>query len=105
MIDKGYGERIDNALTFVIDKSKSCWYLRDLLYYIYAKPQRLETKGAQLLYFQPPITYHPHPVIKLRLEPLSSDDQDESFSSFLLRIGACVLLGHWRSPPEQSNNT
>lgn len=78
-VDKGYAERIDHALALVIDKSKSCWYLRDLLYSVYALPQRLEAKGAQLLYFQPPITYNPHPVIKLPPLPLSSDDEDESF--------------------------
>ncbi|MBG1266332.1 hypothetical protein [Nostoc sp. WHI] len=76
---KGYAERIDNALAEVIDKSKSCWYLRDLLYYVYAEPQQLEDKGAQLLYFQPPTTYNPHPVILLPPEPLSEDDEDESF--------------------------
>jgi len=76
---KGYAERIDNALAEVIDKSKSCWHLRDLLYYVYAEPQQLEDKEAQLLYFQPPITYNPHPVILLPPEPLSEDDEDESF--------------------------
>ncbi|MBN3925617.1 hypothetical protein [Nostoc sp. NMS4] len=78
-VEKGYAERIDNALAEVIDKSKSCWYLRDLLYYVYAEPQQLEDKGAQLLYFQPPTTYNPHPVILLPPEPLSEDDEDESF--------------------------
>ncbi|MEH2433233.1 MAG: hypothetical protein V7K25_03105 [Nostoc sp.] len=74
---KGYAERIDNALAEVIDKSKS-WYV-DLAYDVYTKPQSLEAKGVRLLYFQPPTTYNPHPVIVLPPEPLSEDDEDESF--------------------------
>lgn len=56
-VEKGYAERIDNALAEVIDKSKSCWYLGDLLYLAYAESQQLEDQGVQLLYFQPPTTY------------------------------------------------
>ncbi|MEH1942422.1 MAG: hypothetical protein V7L01_19710 [Nostoc sp.] len=74
---KGYAERIDNALAEVIDKSKS-WYV-DLAYDVYTKPQSLEAKGVLLLYFQPPTTYNPHPFIVLPPEPLSEDDEDESF--------------------------
>ncbi|WP_445636309.1 hypothetical protein [Nostoc sp. DSM 114161] len=76
---KGYAERIDNALAEVIDSSNFCWYLGDLLYYVYAEPQQLEDKGAQLLYFQPPITYNSHPVILLPPEPLFENDENESF--------------------------
>lgn len=78
-VAKGYAERIDNALAKIIDRTKSCWYLLKLVYYAYTKPEQLEEKGAQLLYFQPPTTYNPHPVILLPPEPLSEDDEDESF--------------------------
>ncbi|MEH2089057.1 hypothetical protein [Nostoc sp.] len=74
---KGSAERIDNALAQVIDRSKS-WYV-NLAYDVYTEPQELEAKGVRLLYFQPPTTYNPHPVILLAPEPLSKDDEDESF--------------------------
>lgn len=78
----GLAERVDHALAKVIDsskfRSKSCWYLLDLVYDAYAKPERLEALGAQLLYFQPPITYKPpRPYIRPTPEPLSGDEGDE----------------------------
>lgn len=75
---KGDAERIDIALAEVMDSSKFCWYLRDLLYHAYTKPQQLEAKGAQLLYFQPPIGRDPPlPNISSRSELLSEDEGDE----------------------------
>ena len=51
---EGYMPRIDHALAEVIDDSQGYWYVDNLIYHAYAKPQRLEADGARLLYFQPP---------------------------------------------------
>ncbi len=77
-VDKGHAERIDIALVKVMDNSKSCWYLNDLLYHVYAKPQQLEAKKAQLLYFQPPMRRDP-PLLNIpsTSEPLPEDEGDE----------------------------
>lgn len=75
----GYAERIDKALAEVVDKSKSCWYLNDLLYDAYAEPQQLKDMGVQLLYFQPPTTYNPTFKINLPTDSLVKDEEDESF--------------------------
>ena len=74
------GERIDHALAKVIDSSKStsksCWDLLELVYYAYAEPEQLEAFGAQLLYFQPPMTYKP-PRFYVRHEPTSGDEGEQ----------------------------
>jgi hypothetical protein len=75
----GYAERIDKALAEVVDKSKSCWYLNDLLYNAYAEPRQLEDMGVQLLYFQPPTTYNPTFKTNLPTDSLAKDEEDKSF--------------------------
>ena len=76
----GVAERVDHGLAKVIDSSKfrakSCWYLLDLVYDAYAETERLEAFRAQLLYFQPPMTYKP-PRYYVRHEPPSEDEGDE----------------------------
>jgi hypothetical protein len=49
-----YMPRIDHALAEVINGSQGYWYLDNLVYHVYAKPQQLEADGARVLYFQPP---------------------------------------------------
>jgi hypothetical protein len=62
---KGYAERIDCALSKVIDPSLSFWketrfrysMYGDLLYSAYVEAEDLEQKGVKLFYFQPPDNY------------------------------------------------
>lgn len=76
-LQEGYAERVDIALEKVIDGSKSCWYLHDLLYSAYAEPQQLEDMGVQLLYFQPPTIYNPTFKINLPPDSLSEDEGED----------------------------
>lgn len=77
-INKGHAERIDIALAEVLDKSKSCWYLRDLYYHAYTKSEQLEAKKAQLLYFQPPIRRNlPCPNISPTSRALLEEEGEE----------------------------
>ncbi len=79
-VEKGYAERIDNALAKVIDSSNLCWYLTDLFYNVYAEPQQLQDQGVQLLYFQPPNTYNPTPPnSQISLDSLSEYEDHDCF--------------------------
>lgn len=79
-VEKGYAERIDNALAKVIDSSNCCWYLIDLLYNVYAESQQLREQGVQLLYFQPPNTSNQTPPNRqISLDFLSEHEDDDFF--------------------------